>query len=230
MEHAEAVKIQAVERYFLHELSSSELQAFEEHFFICADCAADMESCSSFIANAREVFKDEPSGPKNSVSASPWWLFMTGLWAKPWAWTPSLAAFALGFVALYQGLILMPELAQKAEVGNEARSLPTFQLTGRSRGEVRAVVVSRKTPFFGVSFDINPEADFSAFRCDLRDSSGRVQFTVPTAPPPAGQQVTILVPTHGLQPGIYNLVLFGISEIRGGGTRIADYAFRLDLK
>ncbi|MEO8130875.1 MAG: zf-HC2 domain-containing protein [Bryobacteraceae bacterium] len=230
MEHTEAVNVQAVERYLLHELSGAELKAFEEHFFVCTQCAADLESSTLFIANARQVFREERAEAGSTAPALPWWTSLAESWRKPWAWAPSLAVCSLGVLALYQGFILMPELARKAQVGNEARSLPTFPLTGVSRGEARAIVVPRETPFFGVTFDITPGPSFPAYHCVLQNSAGRVQFAVAVPPPPPGQPVTILVPARGLQPGIYKLVLFGASATGGENTKISDYEFRLDLK
>ena len=53
MNHQEALRIQAPERYALGELSSSEVEEFEEHFFTCAECAEDLSIGAIFAANAR---------------------------------------------------------------------------------------------------------------------------------------------------------------------------------
>ena len=42
MNHAEAVETQVVERYLLGELNDSETEEFEQHYFACADCAAEV--------------------------------------------------------------------------------------------------------------------------------------------------------------------------------------------
>jgi anti-sigma factor RsiW len=41
MDHVEAVKTLAIERYLLEEMPQEEREAFEEHFFSCAECAED---------------------------------------------------------------------------------------------------------------------------------------------------------------------------------------------
>ena len=57
MDHMEAIEMHATERYLLGELSTSETAAFEEHYFSCADCAADLESGTILFANAKAVFQ-----------------------------------------------------------------------------------------------------------------------------------------------------------------------------
>src|SRR5580692_9218965 len=42
MNHLQAVKTSAPERYLLEEMSELERHAFEEHYFSCADCAEDV--------------------------------------------------------------------------------------------------------------------------------------------------------------------------------------------
>src|SRR5262245_33586234 len=42
MEHREAVEMMASERYLLGEMDDAQRDAFEAHFFSCAECAADV--------------------------------------------------------------------------------------------------------------------------------------------------------------------------------------------
>jgi len=55
MDHSQAIETQAAERYLLGELSASEAEDFEQHYFECTDCAEAVESGGVFIANARAV-------------------------------------------------------------------------------------------------------------------------------------------------------------------------------
>ena len=52
MNHSEALKEMAAERYLLDELSPEARDAFEEHMFDCPDCALDVRSGSAFIGEA----------------------------------------------------------------------------------------------------------------------------------------------------------------------------------
>ena len=56
MDHIEAVKNQAVERYLLGQMPEAEIDAFEKHFFECGTCAEEVESGVIFQENARAAF------------------------------------------------------------------------------------------------------------------------------------------------------------------------------
>jgi hypothetical protein len=46
MDHSDATGIKAVERYMLGDLSVSEVEEFERHFFDCPQCSADFHVSS----------------------------------------------------------------------------------------------------------------------------------------------------------------------------------------
>ena len=43
MDHKEAVETMAAQRYVLDEMTPEDQEAFEEHFFGCTECAADVK-------------------------------------------------------------------------------------------------------------------------------------------------------------------------------------------
>ena len=49
MSHDEALCILAAERYLLKEFDDRLREAFEEHFFDCSECAADMRAAANFL-------------------------------------------------------------------------------------------------------------------------------------------------------------------------------------
>jgi spermidine synthase len=53
MSHDEAVRILAAERYLLMEFDERVREAFEEHFFACSDCAADLRIGVAFLDGLR---------------------------------------------------------------------------------------------------------------------------------------------------------------------------------
>jgi hypothetical protein len=55
MEHDEAIRLEAAERYVAGELSPAERDAFEDHFFDCPHCAREVRMEGVFAANARAV-------------------------------------------------------------------------------------------------------------------------------------------------------------------------------
>ena len=57
MDHDQAIKQRAAERYLLDELSPEERNHFEEHYFMCVQCADDVRAAFAFRDNAKAVFK-----------------------------------------------------------------------------------------------------------------------------------------------------------------------------
>ena len=57
MDHLEAVRLRAAERYVLKQLTTAEAEAFEEHFFSCPECAEEVRWIAMFEDNARKAVK-----------------------------------------------------------------------------------------------------------------------------------------------------------------------------
>ena len=68
MDHNEAVRMQAVEKYILGELTPLLRAQFEEHYFDCADCALNLRSGVAFAAASRQYFA-ESTVPQKVVHA-----------------------------------------------------------------------------------------------------------------------------------------------------------------
>jgi len=56
MDHNEALRLHAVEKYVLGELPPSLRDEFEEHLFECQECAQDVKAAAEFVDNVRAVF------------------------------------------------------------------------------------------------------------------------------------------------------------------------------
>lgn len=59
MDHTEAIRLQAVEKYVLGELPEAQRDEYEEHYFDCAECALDLMAAATFVDTAREVFRQQ---------------------------------------------------------------------------------------------------------------------------------------------------------------------------
>ncbi len=57
MDHNEALRLHAVEKYVLGELPPSLRDEFEEHFFECQECALDVNEAAEFVDNVRAVLR-----------------------------------------------------------------------------------------------------------------------------------------------------------------------------
>jgi len=76
MDHAEAQKLAAAERYVLGDLSVSEVEGFERHFFDCPECSEELKNLAVLRENARAVFI-EGSAPATEPkpTRTNWWAF-----------------------------------------------------------------------------------------------------------------------------------------------------------
>jgi len=50
MDHKEAVRLQAAEKYVLGELAEELCKAYEEHYFDCQECATEVIATAAFVA------------------------------------------------------------------------------------------------------------------------------------------------------------------------------------
>src|SRR5260370_32295404 len=105
MNHQEALREMAVERYLLGELSGASLDSFEEHLFECSECAMDVKSGVTFI----DVARTELSAPRKVAvprleGARRWTSWLT----SPWILAPALAACLL--ILAFQTFVLQPRM------------------------------------------------------------------------------------------------------------------------
>lgn len=120
----------ATERYLLGEMTGPELDDFEEHMFVCTECAAAVTSGAAFTENARAVFNERPdlfaaeSKKRSTAGERP---------AFFWKWfsfpqlATSFAALALACVAGYQQFVTIPALLAP-------RAVSEYALAATARG------------------------------------------------------------------------------------------------
>jgi len=118
MDHEVASQSQAVERYLLGEMPQEERDAFEEHYFSCGICAAEVRSGLAMTSDLRHVLSEGvPAHDGSRLS----WLRMPAL-------VPACAALFLAAVVGYQNLAVLPELKAPRAVGT------AVILDGQTRG------------------------------------------------------------------------------------------------
>jgi putative zinc finger protein len=222
MEHDQATRMQAAERYLLGELSDADRDQFEEHFFDCQACAEEVRTGAIFEANARAVFVDQARRPP----VPSWWEWacLRPVFASSMAGVVLLVAGAGGYqVRVAQGL--RTELAEL----RSPQAYPLVFLRSVTRGDEQVIEASHGSRFFGLSLDPPPGQSFRQYRGEVLSESGAILFTVPLLKPRApGEALNLLIPTSSLEPGLrYTLVVRGLEEDSAGkpGIEIAKYPF-----
>src|SRR5579864_2704402 len=103
MEHTEAVRIGAAERYLLGELSPELREQYEEHFFGCVECAQEVQAGAVFIDGARDILSVEkdytPARVPQKESQRSWWASLL----RPAILAPAMALLLL--FAAYQNIV-----------------------------------------------------------------------------------------------------------------------------
>jgi anti-sigma factor RsiW len=161
--HFEATQSRAVEKYLLGEMLPSERDAFEEHFFDCPECAADLRATAAFLDAAKSELKDlsrstvQPQPVKRSPFVLPW---------KPALAWGALAASLL--VTAYQNILVFPRLTNEVAQLKAPEVLPSLSLvSGNSRGgETSSMTVANTKPFL-LLVDVPTQDRFMSYTCSL---------------------------------------------------------------
>jgi hypothetical protein len=222
MDHSEALRLKATEKYLLNELDPEQLDQFEEHMFDCAECAVDVRAAAMFVEQSKAVLS-EGRGPRPvtiPALARKGWLD----WLRPAFAAPALAVLLM--VIGFQNLISLPTLRRAAHtprvtpwavgnvgmMGDEASQIPVTQGQG-----------------FALLVRIPPEEGFKEYTADLVNPSGKVEWSlaIPVSSEKDRKQDQFLVQVPGANwaSGTYSLKVHGVAntgEVRDVGQTSVD--------
>ena len=246
MDHQKAERARAADRYLLGELSDTEREEFEEHFFSCPECASEVRAGALFRANARAVFLDESMQPAHEGRESEhagWlgWLGAQPAMAASWVaarMRPAMAvAWATTCVLLlltgYQRLVVVPRLRTELAQVSVPQPYEPFTLRTVTRGDDLTLEVPRSARFVGLTLHLDPQYKFRAYRAEFAAESGASRFSVTAASPrAAGLPLCFLVPVSSLPIGGYTMVLQGLDSVsqEQAGEKIGTYRFLVKRK
>jgi hypothetical protein len=210
MDHEEALKTKAAERYLLDEMTPELRESFEEHAFDCTECALDLRAGAAFIQVAKaelpSLVKSTPSQLK-SEGAKPRKSFRFD-WFRPTFVVPAFAVLLL--IIGFQNLSVIPGLRSAAR---EPRILPTIAFHAGTRGdEVTSVQADRKQ---GVVLSIQIPQTYSSYTFTLFDPQGKQQWNTSmnaAAVESTAGTVSLFIPGQSLQSGSFKLVISGSSK------------------
>jgi hypothetical protein len=208
MDHLEAVKTMAAERYLLRELSNEEIDAFEDHYFDCTECSQAVVDGTMVLDNGRSLVRQERRRRQPATRR----------------WMPVAAAGLLGAVALYTAPMAMrvPALtaqvnsyaASEAKAGNDVLSVVSDPHAAERSGPetLRWKADAYNTCFLTV-VDTNPS--FVRYETEIVDTTGKPKGRVPLSVEQVRNPVFLAI--RPLHAGQYSLVVEGISS---DGTRV----------
>lgn len=211
MDHDEAVRLHAAEKYLLGELPKEQHAAYEEHYFDCVACAEDLKATVAFMEGARQVVRESipqiVKDKKLAPAASPVEVWFNRL-LKPAFAIPVFAALLL-FVG-YQNGVTIPNLRQASSRTASAEVVKSFSLMSvGSRGEGLSSLTVGVGPKedFGLDVDM-PGNSPNGYLCEIQGEGGQVRFSLPVSAEAAKRSVHFHIPGGSLLPGKYSFVIF----------------------
>lgn len=231
MNHSEAIKEMAAERYLLDELAPDVRDAFEEHMFDCAECALDIRSGSAFIGEAKaQLPKIGLGSPAANKTALPrerdkqWFA-----WLRPAFAVPVMATLLV--VVGYQNLVTLPALHKSID---QPRIVQVAPLYGATRGGSHATITADRVNGIALPVDLPLEsaANYTSFSFELSNAQGKPVWTnsvqAPAQSANADLQLSIVLPGGMLANGTYTLTVSGIGS-QGERNAIGRYVFDVVL-
>ena len=216
MDHLDAKRLQAAEKYVLGELSPELRDEYEEHYFDCADCAEDVKASSAFVGASKEIFRDEPAPVVRVAAAKPAPGGFSGwfAWLRPAIAVPVMASLVA--IIAYQNLPGMHGTADRAAAirGSEASAQafgPSFRVQGSTRGgdsEPSKIIVGPQEAF-ALDFDFTPSQAFPSYEARLLDESGNAVLHGKISGDLTNKEIHVPIRAGLVHPGLYTLQVVG---------------------
>jgi|SRR5579862_6230274 len=222
MNHDEAVRQKATERYLLDELDADTRDQFEEHLFDCQDCAVDLRAGAMFVEQSKVILgQPEVSVPvRVPATAKPGWF----AWLRPALAVPVLALLLA--VIGYQNFVQVPHLESAA---NQPQALPYASVNISTRGVVKTTVTTVPGQDFNLFVSIPPDAAYAAYTLELHNPAGQLKWSLRIPASSPDDTRSIHVPGAGLEQGTYQLVVKGITA-SGQSLDLGNYPVELQLQ
>jgi Putative zinc-finger len=207
MDHLDAKRLQAAEKYVLGELPPELRDEYEEHYFDCADCAEDIKAASAFVGASRDIFRDEPAPVVRVPAVKP----APGGFSGWFAWLrPAIAVpVMVSLVAIITFQAVTERSAKDRLSSTETQAFQSsFRVQGSTRGAGEIAKISMgPREAFGLDFDFTPSSMSSSYEGRILDESGKSLLTISLPGNLANKEVHLAIPGGLLSPGQYTLVV-----------------------
>jgi len=213
MDHETAVRTGAAERYFLGYLTGEDRDSFEEHYFMCPECAEDLRALTVFAANAKAVFREKAAGP--AIHA--------GILASSQALRLSAVLNFVLLLSVGYGLLkVAPEKNRELAEARAPQFVQGVTVLGPSRGEGTVREIASTTQRIVFSFYLT--RPFRNLGYEVKDESGTVRLRqiLPAPPKEDTDESHLALSTAGLKAGVYEISFWGAegrSEIPIGKSK-----------
>jgi hypothetical protein len=229
MDHNEAIRLQAAEKYVLGELSRDLRDAYEEHYFDCAECALEVKAAAAFVDVGREVLRSDRlearAAARGTKSPGGWFL-----WLRPAFAVSALAVLLL--VVGYQNFVTIPQAKKDLAVNGGQLFTSSFSLQmANVRGGNEVKVQIHPNEAFALKFDFTPSRTFDSYLCRLQDEAGRTLLEEMVPGSSTNKEAQLAVRGGLVKPGKYNLVFTGVpgSSDQGSGQEVLRLGFSVEF-
>lgn len=206
MDHDEAVRQKATERYLLDELDPELRDQFEEHLFDCQDCALDVRATAMFVEQTKVLLAEPPAPsalkePAKTAARARW-----QAWFRPALAIPVLTLLLV--VIGYQNFVIYPKLTATA---NQPQIGPWASVNVSTRGGSETVIKTHAGEGFGLIVNLPPEDGFTSYLLELYNPAGKLEWSGPLTAVPSDEGRQIYVPGGNRAAGAYKLAVLGLT-------------------
>ncbi|MGA3093359.1 MAG: hypothetical protein ABSD75_32600 [Terriglobales bacterium] len=223
MDHDVVAGQRMTERYLLNELDPGLRDEFEEHYFSCTACAADVQAAALLVEQIENgAIPDtnlRPVPVMPPIQTRSRWL----PWLRPAFVIPVMAMLLV--VVGYQNLVTYPQMARQL---SSPRVLPLAQVNVGTYGDAPALKIHQGQGFL-VYTRIPPDAAYSKYRVELYNPAGTLEWSL-EIPMSSGQdQYPVYVPGANREAGRYSLKVYGITAA-GDRREVGPALFELQIQ
>lgn len=223
LDHEMVAAQKMTERYLLDELDPAVRDEFEEHYFNCSACAADVQTGSLLVEQIREGAIADPElrpvpVPARSKPERPWLA-----WMRP-AFVVPVMAMLLAIVG-YQNLVTYPQMAHRL---NSPQVLPWAQVSLNTYG-AEEPITARPGQSFLLLVRIPPSDAYSRYTAELYNPAGKVEWSVTFPASSTQDEWPLQVPGANRAPGKYDLKIRAI-KVSGESKDVGTTSFELRIQ
>jgi hypothetical protein len=221
MDHKDALRLNATERYLLNELDPDQLDQFEEHLFDCQECALDLRATAMLVEQGKTILAEPATAvqERRTTHSNKSWF----AWLRPAFAVPAMALLLL--IVGYQNVVELPATRSKAAL---PEIMPSVTMNIATRGGDVPVVPARQGQDFALLIDLPPDGAFSTYIADLYNPAGRIEWSLEIpADAVANDSLSVRVPGTDRPGGAYILAVRGVPRDGGSPAEIGRHSFEL---